>query len=87
MIEQAMPSTGKIFSFTLVHSAPEGFELETPYFLSLVELDNDVKILSQIVDSDIDKVKIGAPVRMVFRRIASGDSDDAIAYGYKFKVV
>ncbi len=81
-----MPLTGKIFSFTEVHSAPIGFEFETPYFMALIELANGVKILSQIVDSDEEKIKIGAPVKAVFRRITSGGSEDAIAYGAKFKV-
>lgn len=85
--EKAMPRTGKIYSFTLVTGAPVGFEYETPYFLAIIELDNGVKILSQVVDSDAEKVKIGQPVKAVFRRIQSGGEEDAIAYGYKFKVV
>ena len=87
LVEEKMPLTGKIFSFTEVHSAPIGIEFETPYFMALIELANGVKILSQIVDSDEEKIKIGAPVKAVFRRITSGGSEDAIAYGVKFKVV
>ncbi len=85
--EKAMPRKGKIFSFTLVTGGPVGFEHETPYYLALIELENNVKILSQIVDSDDDKVKIGAPVEAVFRRIQTDGEAGIIAYGYKFKVV
>lgn len=87
LVEQKMPDTGKIYSFTLVNSAPAGFEYEVPYHLAIIELDNGVHLLSQIVDSDDGKVKIGAKVKALFRRIQSGGEEGAIAYGYKFKVV
>ncbi len=82
-----MPLQGKIYSFTLVNASPVGFEFETPYFIAIIELDNGVKVLSQVVDSEEEKVKIGAPVKVVFRRIQTDGEQGAIAYGYKFKVV
>ncbi len=87
LVEVQLPSTGKVYSFTLVTGGPVGFEYETPYHLAVIELDNGVKVLSQLVDSDVESIKIGAPVKMVFRRIRSGSEEDAIAYGFKFKVV
>ena len=82
-----MPWNGKIVSYTEVFVGPTGFEHETPYFLALVELDNKVKLLSQIVDSDKDRIKIGARVKKIFRKIGDSSAEGAIAYGYKFKVV
>ncbi len=87
LVKQHMPKTGKIFSFTRVHSAPSGFEHESPYWLGIVELENGVKLLTQIVDSPEEKVVIGAPVTMVFRRIYADATEGIIAYGYKFKTV
>ncbi len=87
LVEKQMPLTGKIYSFTLVHSPPAGFEYEAPYFVAIVELDNGVKVFSQVVDSDSEKVKIGAKVKAVFRRVQAGTEEDAIAYGFKFTVV
>ena len=81
-----MPHKGKIFSFSQVHAAPTGFEYETPYYLALVELDNGVKLLAQIVDTPSDKIRIGAPVEMRFRRIGDDDHENVLAYGYKFVV-
>ena len=82
-----MPREGKIYSFTEVHSAPSGFEHESPYFLALVELSNGVRLLTQLVDSPAERVKVGAKVAVVFRKIFEDDAEGAIAYGYKFKVV
>jgi len=87
LVVQEMPRTGKIVSFTEVFVAPEGFENEAPYFLALIELENGAKILSQVVDSKKEKVRMGARVERCFRKIADNDAEGAIAYGYKFKIV
>jgi len=85
--DKKMPEEGKIFSFTQVHAAPQGFEHDSPYYLAIVELTNGVRLLTQVVDSDDDKVRIGAPVKLVFRKIFEDGKEGIIAYGYKFKVV
>jgi hypothetical protein len=81
-----MPREGKIVSFTEVFSAPYGFEHETPYFIAIIELKNKARVLSQIVDSPKEKIKIGAKVKKTFRKISDIDAEGPIAYGYKFKV-
>ena len=86
IVEKRMPEAGKIVSFTQVHVAPAGFEHETPYFMAIIELQNGVRILSQVVDSDAEQVRIGAPVKMAFRKVKEDGDEGAIAYGYKFKV-
>jgi len=87
LVAKEMPRTGKIVSFTEVFVGPVGFENETPYFLALLDLGNGVTLLSQIVDSPREKIRIGAPVKKMFRKIQDNDSEGAISYGYKFKVV
>lgn len=82
-----MPKKGKIITFTEVFSGPAGFEHETPYFIAIIELENNARLLSQIVDSKKEAVKIGAKVEKVFRKISDIDPEGPIAYGYKFKVV
>ena len=82
-----MPREGKILSWTEVFAGPLGFENETPYFLAIVELTNGVKLLTQVVDSEKEKIKIGAKVKKMFRKISDTDAEGAIAYGYKFRVV
>lgn len=82
---KAMPRFGKIYSYSDVHAALKGFEHETPYTLAIVELENGVRLMTQIVDSPKEKIQIGAPVKMVFRRIFADNEEGAIAYGFKFK--
>ena len=87
LAEKKMPVTGTIVTWTEVFVSPPGFENETPYFLAIIELDNGVRLLAQIVDGHAEKIKTGAKVKKVFRKIGEGEKEDAIAYGYKFKVV
>src|SRR3989344_4196163 len=73
-----MPREGKILSWTQVFVGPAGFENETPYYLAIVELANKVRLLTQIVDSEKEKIRIGAKVKKVFRKISDTDAEGAI---------
>ncbi len=41
---------GKIYSYTTIYAPPEGFELEKPYALGIIDLEEGPKITGQIVD-------------------------------------
>ena len=86
LVPKKMPEEGKIYSFTQVHSAAKGFENETPYTLAIVELMNGVRVLSQVVDSPEEKIRMGAKVKAVFRKIFSDGDEGIIAYGFKFVI-
>ena len=78
--------TGEVVSYTVIHSAPEGFEKETPYIMAIVKLDEGPKLTTQIVDCcDGQEVQIGMRVESVFRKIREGGSKGIIYYGFKFK--
>ncbi len=80
--------SGKIYSFSLVTSPPEGFKNEAPYVMALVELDEGVRLTSQIVDwQGKKKLEIGDPVKVVFRKIQEDGHEGIIQYGFKFKPV
>jgi hypothetical protein len=85
--EKAMPHFGKILSFTEVFAAPRGFEFEVPYVMAIIELPNEVKLLTQIVDCNPKKLEIGQDVEMAFRKVGEDDKEDIIAYSYKFRPV
>lgn len=87
LAHKEMPREGKIVSWTEVFVGPEGYENETPYFLAIIELPNKVRLLAQVVDSPKEKVKIGARVGKIFRKLQDYDAEGSISYGYKFKVI
>ncbi len=85
--DKEMPNTGKLISYTLSSESLPGFEKELPMSIGLIKLNNNVNIVSQIVDSDLEDIKIGANVKSVFRKILSDVDSGQIYYGYKFKVI
>jgi len=78
---------GKIYSFTEVTSGPAGFELEVPYVLAIVELDEGPRLTAQVVGVGEKDVAIGARVEMIFRKILEDSPEGLIHYGYKFRLL
>ncbi|MEM2918770.1 MAG: Zn-ribbon domain-containing OB-fold protein [Candidatus Altiarchaeota archaeon] len=77
---------GKIYSYTIIHSPPEGFEYLKPYVVAIIKLNEGPMITSQVVDCKPEDVAIGKKVEMVFRRISAAGKEGSIRYGYKFKL-
>ena len=64
-----MTATGKgtVWTFTVTRqNRTLGFEEDLPYVLALVELDEGVKMFTNIIECDPNKVKIGMPVEVTF---------------------
>jgi len=58
---------GKIYTFTVTNqNGSAGFRDSLPYVLAWVELDEGVKLLTNIVDCPPAQVKIDMPVEVVF---------------------
>ncbi len=64
---------GTVYSYTINHQAwlPH---LQEPYAVIIVELDEQhgLRFLSRLVDTDLDRVEIGLPVRVVFDPVGEG---------------
>ena len=78
-----LPETGKVVTYTVIRIAPSKFLDQAPYAIGIIEFEGGVKTLMQIVDVDIDTIKIGMPVRIEFRKIFSDGDAGIINYGYK----
>ena len=79
---------GEIYSFTVMHDAPAGFEDNIPYTVALVKLDEGPMVTAQLTDLGEQAIQIGMPVEMVTRKIRNdGDEKGMLVYGYKFRPV
>lgn len=76
---------GKILSFTIIRTPPEGFEKFTPYAVAIIELEEGTRVSGQIV-GDVEKVKTGQQVRTVFRKIYEDGNEGLIHYGLKWEL-
>ncbi|MDQ7030266.1 MAG: Zn-ribbon domain-containing OB-fold protein [Ardenticatenia bacterium] len=76
---------GRVYSYTVVYQAPEGFEQYVPYVVALVDLEEGVRVTAQLTDVDPEEVAIGMPVEMVLRKLGEEGERGLILYGYKFR--
>ena len=83
--EIRLAGKGEIVTYSIIHVGPEEFEDQVPYPIAVIQLDEGSRITAQIVDCDINDVKIGMKVESTFRKIQQDGSTGAIYYGYKFK--
>jgi uncharacterized protein len=74
---------GKLLTYTIIHVGPTKFNDQVPYAVGIVELKEGVRLLSQIADCDLQKIKTGMPVHIEFRRISEEGEAGVINYGYK----
>ena len=67
---QRASGRGVVYSFTVTHQnqAP-GFRERLPYVLALVELEEGVRLMTNLVDCPPDTVRIGMPVEVVFEDV------------------
>lgn len=84
LLPYRLSGVGVVEAFTTVYSPPAGFELQAPYVLALVRLEEGPRITAQVVDAKPDNVSIGTKVRAVFRRINTEGEAGVVQYGYKF---
>ena len=63
---QTASGHGKIYSYSVMRRA------EVPYAIAYVTLDEGVTMLTNIVDCDLDSIRIGQDVRLVFK--STGDA-------------
>lgn len=60
---------GTVWTFTVTYqNRTHGFAQDVPYVLALVELEEGVKMFSNIIECDPRDVKIGMPVEVTFVR-------------------
>ena len=66
---------GKLVSFTVIHIAPDEFAEEAPYYIAIVELDEETRVSARLLGYDPlkpEEVKLGSDVKLEYETIESG---------------
>ncbi len=82
--KEHVPAKGRgiVFSYTVAHHPVHpAVRDRVPYNIVLVELEEGVRVVSNLVDCPLDAIRIGMPVELVWEDIADGVSV------YKFRPV
>lgn len=58
---------GTIYTYSIVEkNAPSTWTADLPFCVAIVELEEGVRMCTNIVDTDFAKIRVGAPVTVVF---------------------
>jgi hypothetical protein len=64
---EAVSGRGRVFAFTIVNQpAHAGFEADVPYAYAIVQLDEGVRMPTNIVGCPIEEIQVDMPVQVVF---------------------
>jgi uncharacterized OB-fold protein len=61
---------GTVYSYTVVYAnAPSAFIADIPYVVAVIQLAEGVRMLSNIVECDLDALRCDMPVEVTFERL------------------
>jgi uncharacterized OB-fold protein len=73
---ETLSGKGHVYTYTVMHRAPDpSFQQDVPFVVALVELEEGVRMISNIVHCPWERVCIGMPVEVVYEDI---DDDTAL---------
>ncbi len=62
---------GKLYTYTVIRqNRSEAFAPLSPYAVGIVELDEGVRMMSNIVDCDVEELRVGMPLEVLILRAA-----------------
>lgn len=82
-----LKGTGTILTYTIIYISADQFSHETPFPVAVIETDEGARLTAQVIDCNLEDVKIGAKVEFVFRKIGEEGASGIINYAYKAVLV
>lgn len=82
--EYDVARSGEIYTFSVIYDAPSANNMIKPYAVVMVKTDDGVMVTGQLVDVNIEDVKVGLRVRAVLRKLDADGAAGVIHYGFKF---
>ena len=79
-----MKGLGTIFSFTETHEGMDERDLQKPFVVAMVELDEGARVTGQVIDCESSELAIGTRVKATLRKLSEEGSAGVLHYGYKF---
>ncbi len=76
---------GTVVTYTTIYDAPSQFDMQKPYVMAIVEMDEGVRLTTQLINVKPEDVKIGMKVQATFRKLGQDGEAGVIHYGYKFR--
>jgi len=84
MEEIALSMKGKLYTYTVVHQAPPGYQGKTPYIVGKVQLPEGERILAPIVQAEPSELRIGMEMELIIGK-AFDDPEKGEVLTYQFR--
>jgi uncharacterized OB-fold protein len=62
----ALPTKGKLLTYTIIHIAPTQFQASAPYAVGIVEFEKDLKLPGMIQGVSLEQIRVGMDLTMEF---------------------
>ena len=85
MEEKQLKGLGEIYSFTIIHTPPDGFKDVAPYAIAAVKFEEGPIVEGHLVNVKKDKIEIGMKVKTIFRKMITEGDEGLIYYHFKFE--
>lgn len=59
---------GKVYSYTVVRYGPPGYGEDVPYIAALIEMEEGVRMISNVIDCNPDNIHCDMAVKVVFKQ-------------------
>lgn len=76
---------GAVVTYTTIYDAPSQFDMQKPYVMAIIEMEEGVRLTSQLIDVKPEELRIGLQVQATFRKLGQDGAAGVIHYGYKFR--
>jgi uncharacterized OB-fold protein len=67
--EVLLAPTGSLWAWTAVTAAPPGYSGEVPYGFGVVQLDDGVRVITRLTESDPAAMEFGQPMMLVLEMV------------------
>jgi hypothetical protein len=63
---------GSVYSFTIIRRGAPPYDRSVPFIVAYVELAEGPRVLTNVVECEVDEVEVGMPVEVVFHETGEG---------------
>jgi uncharacterized OB-fold protein len=80
---EAIGSEGRLYLYTVVHTAPPGYDGPVPYGFGLVDLPEGLRVVARLTESRIEMLTTGMRMRLEIAPLfVDGEGNEVLSYAY-----
>jgi uncharacterized protein len=82
--EVLLAATGTLWAWTAVTAPPPGYSGSVPYGFGVVQLDDGVRVITRLTDSDTEAMSFGQPMRLVLETVDHDENgQDVVTWSFE----